>query len=70
MNDIVIFAMGCIVSLFVASAVGLLLWGAANEPKGSLAATQTPADREAQTRIPSSEPAPESPSGLGSRSPA
>lgn len=36
MNDALLFFIGCFVSVMVASAVGLLLWGAANEPRGSL----------------------------------
>jgi hypothetical protein len=31
-SEVIIFAFGCFVSLIVLSAVGLLLWGAANEP--------------------------------------
>jgi hypothetical protein len=34
MSEVIIFGVGCFVSLIVASAVGLLLWGAANEPRG------------------------------------
>ncbi len=41
MSDVVIFCMGCLVSLFVASAVGLLLWGASNEPRGSVLPTSS-----------------------------
>ena len=33
MNDSFIFLFGCFVSLIVASSVGLLLWGASNEPE-------------------------------------
>lgn len=36
MSDVIIFAMGCLFSSIVACAVGLLLWGAANEPRGEL----------------------------------
>ena len=36
MSDVVIFIMGCLVSIVVLSAVGLLFWGAANEPRGGL----------------------------------
>lgn len=36
MSDIIIFGIGCFVSLMVAGAVGLLLWGASNEPSGNL----------------------------------
>ena len=36
MSDVYIFCMGCFVSLIIASAVDLLLWGAANEPRGSI----------------------------------
>ena len=32
MNDAVIFGLGVVVTLMVGGAVGLLLWGAANEP--------------------------------------
>ena len=32
MSDVFIFLIGCLVSLMVLSAVGLLLWGAAHEP--------------------------------------
>jgi len=35
-TDLTIFFMGILVSLVVAGAVGLLLWGAANEPRGTL----------------------------------
>jgi hypothetical protein len=35
-SDFFIFCMGCIVTLMVAGAVGLLLWGAAHEPRGNL----------------------------------
>ncbi|MFT5049818.1 MAG: hypothetical protein ACI8QZ_001211 [Chlamydiales bacterium] len=34
MSHVIIFGMGCFVSLIVASAVSLLLWGAAHEPHG------------------------------------
>ena len=34
MSDILLFFIGCFVSLIVASAVALLLWAAANEPRG------------------------------------
>ena len=40
MNDILIFAAGCFVSLIVAAAVGLLMWGAAQEPEEVLPDTQ------------------------------
>ena len=36
MNDLILFLLGCFVSLVILSAVGLLMWGAANEPRGSL----------------------------------
>lgn len=36
MSDVIVFFMGCFVSLMVLGAVGLLLWGAANEPRGRL----------------------------------
>ena len=32
MNDLAIFGMGVIVTIFVACAVGILIWGAAQEP--------------------------------------
>jgi hypothetical protein len=35
-SDFFILALGCFVSLIVASAVGLLLWGAAHEPRAEL----------------------------------
>ena len=35
MNDLFIFGAGFIVTLFVSAAVGLLVWGAANEPQES-----------------------------------
>ena len=34
MSEAIIFGVGVLVSLIVASAVGLLLWGASNEPSG------------------------------------
>ncbi len=40
MSDLHIFVVGCFVSLIVASAVGLLLWGAANEPSGDTLPTK------------------------------
>lgn len=36
MSDLFIFLVGCVVSLLVASAIGLLLYGAAREPRGSI----------------------------------
>lgn len=36
MSDVLLFFIGCLVTLMVAAAVGLLLWGAANEPRGTL----------------------------------
>jgi len=36
MSDLILFLVGCVVSLMVAGAVGLLLWGAASEPRGSV----------------------------------
>ena len=33
MSDLFIFFVGCVVTVMVASAVGLLLWGAAREPR-------------------------------------
>lgn len=44
MIDIGIFALGCFVSLFVLAAVGLLLWGAANE-RSSVLGPQDPSAR-------------------------
>jgi len=51
MNDLSIFVIGCIVSLVVVGAVGLLLWGAANEPEEVLAS------RGSAKRAPSHRPA-------------
>lgn len=34
MSDVIVFGVGVVVTLIVASAVALLLWGAANEPAG------------------------------------
>lgn len=34
MSDAIVFGVGVVVTLIVAAAVGLLLWGAANEPAG------------------------------------
>jgi len=31
-TDVFIFGIGCLVSLIVAAAVGLILWGASQEP--------------------------------------
>ena len=36
MSDFLLFFIGCFVSLVVLSAVGLLMWGAAREPRGTL----------------------------------
>lgn len=36
MNEFSLFLVGCFVSLIVLSAVGLLLWGAAQEPRGGV----------------------------------
>ena len=36
MSDFALFFIGCFVSLIVLAAVGLLIWGAANEPRGSI----------------------------------
>ena len=43
MSDLLLFFIGCLVSLVVLSAVGLLLWGAANEPGSSFASKDTQA---------------------------
>lgn len=32
MNDVMIFIVGCVVTLAVMAAVGVLFWGAAQEP--------------------------------------
>ena len=34
MSDVIVFGFGVLVTLIVAAAVALLLWGAANEPGG------------------------------------
>jgi hypothetical protein len=46
MSDFFIFALGCFVSLIVASAVGLLLWGAAQEPRAALRPLRECADSQ------------------------
>ncbi len=33
MSQLALFLFGCLVTMVVASAVGLLMWGAANEPE-------------------------------------
>ena len=60
MSDIVIFGMGLFVSLVVACAVGLLLWGAAHEPRGPalFANKPDPAPPQARPSLPVSESAP------------
>lgn len=50
MNDFFIFALGCFVSLIVASAVGLLLWGAAQEPRAELRPVRAPANANPDER--------------------
>ena len=65
MNDVIIFGMGCFVSLVVASAVGLLLWGAANEPRGGVVPAKT--DRVVPQTTPTS-PTPASARNLESKS--
>ncbi len=68
MNDFYIFCFGLLVSLVVASAVGLLLWGAANEPRGSILPAQ-----ESDPLAPSSRtslPAPAAGGSMESKSPA
>ena len=53
MSDLYIFGMGCFVSVICASAVGLLLWGAANEPRAS-----APPSKKASEVAPRSGPTP------------
>ncbi len=36
MSDLHLFLLGLFVTLMVSGAVGLLMWGAANEPRGNL----------------------------------
>jgi hypothetical protein len=66
MNDVIIFGMGCFVSLVVASAVGLLLWGAANEPRGGVLPTKKSDQATSQTKP--NPPAPASARSLESKS--
>lgn len=61
MSDIIIFCMGCFVSLVVASAVGLLLWGAANEPRGGV----VPGKKSDQA-VPQTTPTPPTPASARS----
>ncbi len=68
MNDVIILGLGCFVSLVVACAVGLLLWGASNEPRGEIMPGQ-----QANAASPSSRPTPSAPAlaqSLESKSPA
>jgi len=44
MDDLLLFLIGCIMTTMVAGAVGLLMWGAANEPKGELFPSSEPAE--------------------------
>lgn len=56
MSDVILFGVGCLVTMVVASAVGLLLWGASQEPQGDLLP-----DREArqpEPRVPTEPPSP------------
>ena len=66
MSDVYIFCMGFFVSLVVASAVGLLLWGAANEPRGSIFPAKKSDQTAPQTKA--SPPAPEPAQSLESKS--
>jgi hypothetical protein len=69
-SDVFIFIMGCFVSLAVASAVGLLMWGAANEQRGELLTSQKLAEPKPEAlTTPRTEGQPTS-SGLASKSPA
>ena len=68
MNDVIIFGLGCFVSLVVASAVGLLFWGAANEPRGGVLPNDEAGESDLRSR-----PTPHAPAtaqGLESKSPA
>lgn len=59
MSDVIIFGVGTLVSLMVAGAVALLLWGAAREPRGNLLPDQD-----------SSQPAPSAPARAPVASPS
>jgi hypothetical protein len=50
MSDLYIFVLGCFVSLLVAAAVGLLMWGAANEPRGELLPSMKSSDPKPESR--------------------
>ena len=66
MSDVYIFCIGFFVSLVVASAVGLLLWGAANEPRGTVLPARKSGQVAPQRRP--SPPAAESARSLESKS--
>ena len=68
MSDVYIFGVGCVVSLFVACAVGLLLWGASKEPRGSVLPTKKASEVASPSRP--TPPAPAMAQGLKSKSPA
>ncbi len=68
MSDVIIFGMGCFVSLVVAGAVGLLMWGAANEPRGGLPSRESE-DQKNEARSARTEDQPIS-SPLANKSPA
>jgi len=61
-NDVILFGVGCLVTLIVASAVGLLLWGASREPQGDLFPDRKAGNPE--PRVPSEPPTAASREGL------
>ena len=69
MSDVIIFVVGCFVSLVVAGAVGLLMWGAAHEPDGGLLPSLQPTDKKNEARSALTEDQPNS-SSLVPKSPA
>lgn len=48
MNEAILFAFGCFVTLMVFGAVGLLMWGAANEPRPGARPSEQDPERAAQ----------------------
>ena len=56
MTDLTIFAIGCFVTFMIVAAVGLLLWGAAQEERGTLRPESWTSDSPGPEAAPTEEP--------------